>query len=1025
MSLTILFHGTGDTQYKDDMAYLVANQLEPIGKGAHTLSFFADCIAEQAEQIAEPLFSHVTYAKVDPYLLKIRNEVVIIQGADDTGTEVHNLIVSGLMAALNGIMRGEKEINFIGFSRGSVEAIHMTHELQRIKDYVNHPGNDLSTSALYSFICDKCYNPGRGLGAWRSNRIKKHYQDALLATLGNELHLQKLIEGLRSPDLKLNGKLLDPVPGLCEGTKIPTYIPWTALAHHTVIAPMVNEVDIAYMDSEFSVGFRAVWVEAAPESTTQVNRYHLPGAHSTANGNPVNHNPAQALATDQRFPFEKLRCVQKLFFYKLLQFAFRHNIPLKPPEGVAGRYLSPVFEHFMAHQFDITAQNEFLRAQYKEMAVNLAEIRTTRRTCYIPEWLNILGLGGTEQLNGTRIIMTKAGPRSMADLHNYDINGASSYVNFESFSLDFMTLLFPELSTPPTESPNRPMSYNGLEHVVRARYASASPEMDCAALTNKIKALLKACLSHQLEDDLNRILLQDTLDHQGIFDQLIELVPPKLANSFYSSNLTQTDREMLQEAIDVILRFEMSELGAEEQSETHRALLRKKQAYIKKFQANMQKEIAEQTHTFLANLLEAAEQFQCRASQPILGTELSEQAPVFDTMEYLAQADQYYRALITLQDKMSFSSTYLAPIDRERLQYKIDEAVAQFPAICERTLRKHTIDISQAQILEFRVMQPLKERLNYEAALRDNLERTTQRIGALESDLDIRTQRIRVLESDLEIRTQRIRVLEGELKSSAQRIEEQESDLDSRARRIVALESDLESNAETIGVLEGELKSSAQRFGVLEGELDSKTQRIGVLEGELDSRAQRIGTLEGKLQSRTQRIGVLECDFDIITQRIGVLEGELDSKTQRIGVLETEKETEAERLSNTKLTVDRHTTEHTAQIRQHEAANMQSQNDIERLHNSLQGIRDTLRSHQQNGHYSGFTVTLLGSLSLILGVIIAAIATHFLLLGTGGLMIPAAGLGLGAGLTLFGMSALKTGAQRQREEQLSNIFFPG
>ena len=996
MSLTILFHGTGDTQYKDDRAYLEANQLGPIGEGAHTLSFFADCIEEKAEQIAEPLFSHVTSAKADPYLLKISNEVVIIQGADDTGTEVHNLIVSGLMAALNGIMRGEKEINFIGFSRGSVEAIHMTHELQRIKDYVNQPDNDLSPQELYSFICTKCYNPGR-LAAWRTNRINDLYKDALQATLGNETHLDNLIQGLRSPNLKLNGKLLDPVPGLCEGTKLPSYIPWTALAHHTVIAPMVNEVDIAYMDSEFSVGFRAVWVEAAPGSTTQVNRYHLPGAHSTANGNPVNHNPALALSTEPRFPFEKLRCVQKLFFYKLLQFSSRHNIPLKPPEGVAERYLSPVFEHFMAHPLDITAQNEFLRAQYKEMAANLAEIRRTRETCYIPEWLKILGLGGREERNDTRIIMTKLGPRSMADLHNYDINGASSYVNFESFSLDFMTLLFPELSTPPSDSPNRPMNYSGVGQFVHARYTSPSLEMDCSELTNKIKALLTACQSHQLDESLNKILLQDTLDHHGILDQLTKLVPPKLANSFYSSNLTQTDRGMLQEAIDGILRFEMSELCAEEQSDTHRALLRKKQAYIKKFQENMQKEIAEQTHTFSANLLEDAEQFQCRASQPILGTELSEQAPSFDATEYLFQADQYYHALITLQDKMRFSSTYLAPIDRERLQYKIDEAVAQFPAICERTLRKHPIGISQAQILEFRVMQPLKERLNHEAALRDDLERRTKRIEELEGDLDSKTKRIGVLEIDLDI----------------------------RAQSIGALERDLESRAETIGILEGELKSSAQRIEELEGDLDSKTKRIGALERDLESRAETSGMLEVKLKSSEQRIGVLEGELESNAETIRALKGELDSRTQKIGVLETEKATEADRLGNAGHTVERLKKEHTAQIRRHEAANMQSQNDIERLNNSLQDICDTLRSHKQNGHYSGSTVTLLGSLSLILGVIIAAIATHFLLLGTGGLMIPAAGLGLGAGMTLFGMSALKIGAQRQREEQLGNLFFHG
>ena len=863
MPLSIVFHGTGDTQYTDDNAFLVANKLEPIVEGSHSLSFFADCIAIQTKQAEEPLFSQVPLTSKDPYLLRISNELVIIQGADDAGTEVHNLIVSGLMAALNGIMRGEQEINFFGFSRGSVEATHMTHELQRIKDYILQPSNDLSSSALYSFICNHCYNPGR-LSPWRTNRIKALYQTALQTALRNTESLQRLIDGLRSPELKLNGSLLDPVPGMCEGNAW-LYVPWTNIAHHTMIASMVNELQIAYMDSEFSVGFRSVWIEAAPGSDTQITRYHLPGSHSTANGNPVNHNPTEALSASPRFPFEKMRGAQKVFFYKLLQFAAKHHIALKTPAEVADRYLSPVFQHFIEHQHDNAAQNEFLRQQYKEIAANIDAYRKTRETSYIP---STLGFGGIEHTNHERILMTIARERSMAELFSFDIKGAKSYPNFESFSLDFMTIFFPELSTPPSDSPSRPLNYSGIGPIVQARYAPSSQEMDCTLLNAKIKALLAAGMSHQLDGELNQLLLGG-LDRDGILDKLNDLVPAKLANSFYGSNLTPADREKIQESISAILNFVMPLLGAEEQTQRHHTLFEQKTSYMLKFQKNMHEAIVTQTQTFLVDLLSAAEQFQQRAANHIVDSSQSDQAQPFDANEYLIEAEQFYQALRTFQDKLRFSGPYLEPTDHPRLQYKIEEAIAQFPGICERVLRKHDIDLTQELMLDFTVMQPLKDRLTQERAVHDKLHQNAQTIAAFNS---------------------------------------------------------------------------------------------------------------------ANEAMIAECQH--INLRLNKL------------------------------------TEEYAQFKQvNSEGNLQSQTAISTLTDRLLAIQNTLNAYQHKS-LSGFTYMLLGCLSILIGMVIAAIAAHLVMLGTGSMVVPIMALGLGTGMTLFGMSALHAGASRRNEEVLSNTFFP-
>lgn len=734
MPLTIIFHGTSDTHYPDDLSYLKANELEAIGEGAHTLSFFADCIEIQPLQLEEPLFSIARTLNPDPYLLIVRNELVVIQGADNTGTEVHNLIITGLMAAINGLLRGERQINFLGFSRGSVEAIHMTHELQRIKHYLNDTTQDRSPSAIVNFICEGCFNPSNLLlGKWRTTRLNTYYRDALSQVLQNSDHLNHLRTGLSDRNLQCNGMLLDPVPGMCERSAL-TYVPWTALAQHTEIAPLVDELTIAYMSDELSVGFRAVWVEAAADARTKINRFHLPGYHSTANGNPVNHNPATALKPGQNFPFMHLRTAQRLYFYKLLQFAEKHNIPLKAPALLAGRYLQPVFAHFIEHRDELAMQNAYLRTLYQDIAAHRGEYRKTRDTYYIPR---LLGVGGKEQASDQqRIIMTKSGARSLADCFGFPLEDSHTYVNFDHFFLDFVETLFPEINHSPTDSPLRQeLTYSRILQTVKTKYTSPSANMDYELLIAKIRALLAECQKHQLESRLNQVLLEDKFDRDGILMKLIELIPTQLAAGYYNANLTAGERAQFEAVIREVDNFSLEPIQ-EDSSTLHQELLSKKQQYIQLFQAHMRTAMNHHTRKTLEQLLSNATAFQYQA----FSWKPTTAEPTFAILTYLEEADQYFHAIQVLQDKLNFSLSYVAIEEQARIQYQIAQAVAHFPVSCTQIAHQYVEGYS-ADILAFQVMRSVQEKI----AMEDELIAEKQSIRKLSHETEIQQKKIEKL----------------------------------------------------------------------------------------------------------------------------------------------------------------------------------------------------------------------------------------------------------------------------------------
>lgn len=1006
MTFTVIFNGTGDTYYESDEAYLKANKLECIEKGTHTLSFFADCIKIGEEQLEEPLLSRVKIN--NNHLLTFNNERAIIKGADDSGTEVHNLIITGLMATLNAILRGEQAIFFLGFSRGSVEAIHMTHELQRIKNYLTtYP--DSNPDSLVTAISQDCYH------SWRTNFINSYYKDALLAVLKEPNSLQTLKDGLLSPDFKFSGMLLDPVPGMCEGSSY-TYIAWNAMDHHTEIPPIVDELTVAYMSDERSVGFRAVWIEAAQGSQTKVNRFHLPGFHGTANGNPVNHSPSETLKSEALFPWGKMRDVQCLYFYKLLQFASKHQVVFHKPEKVADRYLTSVFVKFLEEITNIKAQNEYLISLNDAIATNLIAYRQTQRTSYLPSLI-----GGTEDAAGERIIMTKTGSRSLSECFDgFNIKDASVYINFESFLLDFITVLFPELTDSRPNSSAENLSYSGINHRVSIRYDSASPSTeDYSMLTNKISTLLKNCQSHDLEDKLNKIILNDKLDNKGILSRLVELSPVKLANAVYHPRLTESDIKMLQNCIFEIIDFNMVGLNEDNQnSEPHCYLLLKKHEYIQKFKDNMQHALLEQTTHTLNNLLRRKNEFLCCEATPT-PEDMSEaatgysgesnhymiQSPSsFDALTYVKKADMHYRALIEFKVKFGLIR-HIFTTEQRYIDNFIDEEISQFPGTCERVLRAKIGNEFSAEILTYYVMQPLQAPLELakkyqdacsevsalrssEVSLRQSLYQATVKNSSLTDELHSSQSTHQTLRTDKD-------ELSAQLESIRKVCEEKQKELEKLQEQNRVLGLELEAGKMTISEFKINLASS-------QSSLQTLTLQISQAESESIARYEENQLLQARLLESSKLVEIKRKENEALGLEIQTTKQTLES---RIEVLQ---------IANDQLT-------HTNQdINTVGLAYVQ---DATALRQQLDAIRNILYL-QSTGFLSGFTLQLISNLSIILGLMITTLAAACLIAGTGGVVMPALGAVAGSGIALLGVFGLKTGHCREHAQQLNETFFP-
>jgi hypothetical protein len=592
MPFTLFCLGT-DTNYTPEANYLASDVGAEI-KLQETLSAVSGYITPSNVQIAPLLFPKRTVAGVHV----LHNQAVVIDGPGTTGWVVHDKIVQGLIAILDAVLLGEQNINIVGFSRGAVISIHITHELQRIQQALRDALNkqpELSAQTICDIICDTRYTFAR-------NHIREYYKVRLLRILTKHSeYCQTLLKTLGGEAFNLNVFALDPVPGLCE---YQNPISWACDRHYS-IPPIVNNAWVVIKKDERSNAFRPIIPSQSSEQTT-LTCLQMFGIHGTGDGNPFNHDPQTHSKTG--FDFSKTRGVQTIVFYQILAFLEKTGVTFIPPKDDPTSHLDEAYKKFAAcaSQAD---KERLLCAVYDEILANRAIYQeyTQSNYAYI----------GREEIAGERIVMLPfQGKTGRAAAFSEYFGRDEHFVNKQHFLLT-LNKIRADLGDPADEQNNQP------HHVQIARKH-----------LNFVRQLSKT--SEEMHPGLQKILLAQGLDTLGIMETLKQTAPDTLAKSFIEQYTSDEDLEFITTSLD-----ELFKLNLDLQLEPNANLLAEKKAIVATLKTNFVATIQLQLNQYLDDLNKicASEQEKTLDSEdkkPVNPTATSE-------MLFIMELDAHYK----------------------------------------------------------------------------------------------------------------------------------------------------------------------------------------------------------------------------------------------------------------------------------------------------------------------------------------------------------------------------------------------
>ncbi|CAM4453502.1 MAG: hypothetical protein LEGION0403_FIIPPAGN_01237 [Legionella sp.] len=241
------------------------------------------------------------------------NEVTVVNGPSTRGTNVGEKIGFGVAEILFAVARGQQPINIIAHSRGAVESVLITHEVQTVQNII------ADCNSIDEVIEELLRQQTERLNAKKpinnTPDIIEHLKDQLKIIPQEER--VSWFESLKQnmPNTSINFFGIDPVPGDCFP------ITWYDDRYFTMPA-IAQNVQILYYENEHSsLGFTPAWIQ--PEAPEQKFACHtIPGHHGTGSaGN--NGSQQKVVMTDSSV---KATHIQKLLIYKLLDFLNQHGV---------------------------------------------------------------------------------------------------------------------------------------------------------------------------------------------------------------------------------------------------------------------------------------------------------------------------------------------------------------------------------------------------------------------------------------------------------------------------------------------------------------------------------------------------------------------------------------------------------------------------------------------------------------------------------------------------------------------------
>jgi hypothetical protein len=325
------------------------------------------------------------------------NSVDVINGADTPGFEVGDRLAKALMLALGAVAEGKTNLNVSGFSRGGVESIVLTHELERVLKALEEDAKKEKVSekrSLATIIQDS--NSVPGLSVIRHPSYTRSALNELVTAeaLEDEEALKaRLLTNLKA--LQVNLFVLDPVPGGNVGKVV--RLGWQEPSFYT-LPDFVKKKFEFVQKHETSNAFKPIIPLGMPYEV-------IPGCHGTGDGNQFDHN---GFPVPDTYINRDLSGVQDLVLRRWLDFTFSGEMHLEHPVDLGHPLLDAVTNAYLPASE--AQRNNQLLDNYTQIQANYPAF----------EWLatrNYTGLGQYMALRQTHFHQRGNTPITDLDIH--------------------------------------------------------------------------------------------------------------------------------------------------------------------------------------------------------------------------------------------------------------------------------------------------------------------------------------------------------------------------------------------------------------------------------------------------------------------------------------------------------------------------------------------------------------------------------------------------------------------------------
>ncbi len=344
------------------------------------------------------------------------SSVDVINGADTPGFEAGDRLAKALMLALGAVAEGKDRLHISGFSRGGVEAIVLTHELERVKrmlveDLQKAPEDRRN---LTKIIADSSSVPSTrptlGNPSYTRAELKKLVGDSNLNLTNNtetdneEALKEKLLHNLEQ--MKVDLFVLDPVPGGNFGRLAP--IGWYEDDHFFTLPECVENKLEFVQQHETSRCFKPIVPLGMPYEV-------IPGCHGTADGNQFDDNSASIPRN-----LGEVYGAQDMVLRRWIDFTFPNEKPDEPID-LGHEALDEVVNQYV--NLLKSERDKILLENYKQIQENFPAFEFLAT-------INYTGLGRYMALR--QIHFHQYGNTPVTDL---DVHGGGKFLNLQHVQL--------------------------------------------------------------------------------------------------------------------------------------------------------------------------------------------------------------------------------------------------------------------------------------------------------------------------------------------------------------------------------------------------------------------------------------------------------------------------------------------------------------------------------------------------------------------------------------------------------------